>query len=79
MFNDSGDIRTPKNKADLKNAISVVSSALVEETSRVVVVDGCAFFLWNTLWRIKGSINDLMRNYIERILMLLKERVMFIW
>ena len=29
MFNDSGDIRTPKNEADLKNAFSVISCARV--------------------------------------------------
>jgi hypothetical protein len=50
LFDDSGDMRTPKSKADLKNLTKVeISARHVTQELPCTVIDGCAL-LWIPNW-----------------------------
>ena len=70
LFNDDGEARYPKNKADLKLDLKVeVSTRNV--VADAVFIDGCAMLHAAIYWPKGGTVQDLLngvRNYIQKFL-----------
>ena len=65
MFNDSGDMRDAKTKANLKNALKVETSVrnMKIETA---FLDGCAV-LWVVPWPTNGTVQDFLDNFRHHV------------
>ncbi len=76
LFNDAGEMRTPRAKADLKNKTKVeVSARGITEHNPYVVIDGCAL-LWVPHWPASGSTQKAtVIDYVESFKQQLVEKL----
>ena len=68
LFEDSGEMRTPKAKSTLKRKLQVDAESVGVRTC--VILDGCAI-LWVIHWPTTGTVADYVKNfvaYIQRLL-----------
>ena len=60
LFDNSGEMRSAKNKSQLKRALQIVSSKRQYSDVDAVVIDGSAL-LWTVSWPLKGTVEDLAK------------------
>jgi len=67
LFNDDGDMRVAKSKADLKNALGCKISTRGMGNPQLTVIDGSAT-MWVINWPTKASVSDYLDNFCSYIL-----------
>ena len=67
MFKEkTRDLCIAKSNSILKNKLQVEQSARAAEQPDAIVIDGCAI-LWVVYWPSKGSMEDLVTNFVKYI------------
>ena len=67
MFEEkTRDLRIAKSKSILKNKLQVEQSARATGQPDAIVIDGCAI-LWVVYWPSKGSVQDLVTNFVKYV------------
>ena len=67
MFEEkTRDLRIAQSKSILKNKLQVKQSACATGQPDTLVIDGCAI-LWVVHWPSKGSVQDLVTNFVKYV------------
>ena len=72
LFENTGEMRALKIKADLRNALQVDTSLHLQPKPNVVIIDGCAK-LWATSWPTNDTVKDLAEALHHLVLSYLTE------
>ena len=66
-FNDDGDLRPAKSKADIKRTLESKVSTRTMSKPELTTIDGSAI-LWAVNWPTKASVIDYLQNFSSYIL-----------
>ena len=76
LFNENGDIRLAKEKADLKNTLKEKVSLQACLSENAVVSDGCAL-LWSVHWPKAGNVSNLVNVFKDYVMTFLHKSNVF--